>query len=164
VQAPRQEPLGLHAQLHELRSGAPRQSASNAPRHIQRVGLPGTTPQPLDSGDARGTCSSVVRFRHTLPAEDELLLECVRRYTEQFPGQTDPLSWDVSLWREVSAQLGSTLGVTRTVKQCRERYSNQLDPRLRDDPWTAEEHRELARLRAIHGNQWLLIAAGMPGR
>jgi hypothetical protein len=88
----------------------------------------------------------------------------VRRYTEQFPGQTDPLSWDVSLWREVSAQLGSTLGVTRTVKQCRERYSNQLDPRLRDDPWTAEEHRELARLRAIHGNQWLLIAAGMPGR
>jgi hypothetical protein len=88
----------------------------------------------------------------------------VRRYTERHPDLTEPTSWEVTLWREVSGKLESVLGAVRTVKQCRERYSNQLDPRLRDEPWTPEEHAQLSRLRALHGNQWLLIAAGIPGR
>ena len=44
------------------------------------------------------------------------------------------------------------------------RWRNQLDPTLKDEPWTAEEDHRLQELRAVHGNAWRLLAEMLPGR
>jgi hypothetical protein len=52
----------------------------------------------------------------------------------------------------------------RTGKQCRERWTNQLDPSLNRDKWTPEEDQMLLRQQQAHGNCWARITAALPGR
>ncbi|KAI8089161.1 uncharacterized protein BX664DRAFT_332323 [Halteromyces radiatus] len=52
----------------------------------------------------------------------------------------------------------------RTDMQCRERWMNVLDPRLRHDELSPEEKEKLTQLVAQHGRKWSLFAELMPGR
>lgn len=52
----------------------------------------------------------------------------------------------------------------RTPKQCRERWSNHLNPELKKTPWTSEEDERLIACQAELGNTWTRIAAHLPGR
>ncbi|GAA5886192.1 hypothetical protein JCM6882_004294 [Rhodosporidiobolus microsporus] len=57
-------------------------------------------------------------------------------------------------WKEVEKRVGG-----RTDAQCRERWSNILDPRLKDkNEWTEEEEATLVRLRDEEGLSWAEIA------
>lgn len=52
----------------------------------------------------------------------------------------------------------------RTTKQCRERYSNVLDPTILRTPWTGAELLKLFAAQDELGNKWSLIASRLPGR
>jgi len=62
-------------------------------------------------------------------------------------------------WSEIAASLPGRLG-----KQCRERWVNHLDPRLKKTPWTEEEDRILMEKQTDLGNKWRDIAEFLPGR
>lgn len=52
----------------------------------------------------------------------------------------------------------------RTAKQCRERWSLNLDPNINREPWTAEEDQQLMNLHNNFGNKWAEISGYMNGR
>ena len=52
----------------------------------------------------------------------------------------------------------------RTSKQCRERWFEQIDPRLRADEWTLEEDGALMAGVAVHSTKWSTIAEMIPHR
>mmetsp|Transcript_12139 Transcript_12139/g.21947 ORF Transcript_12139/g.21947 Transcript_12139/m.21947 type:complete len:231 (+) Transcript_12139:111-803(+) len=52
----------------------------------------------------------------------------------------------------------------RTGKQCRERWLNQLNPKINREKWTSEEDKLLIELQSQHGNAWSKISEYLPGR
>ena len=52
----------------------------------------------------------------------------------------------------------------RSAKQCRERWFEQIDPRLRLDEWTLEEDGALMAGVAVHSTKWATIAEMIPNR
>ena len=54
--------------------------------------------------------------------------------------------------------------VSRTGKQCRERYHNHLQPAVKKGEWSEEEDRLIIEMQAKLGNQWAKISAMLPGR
>jgi hypothetical protein len=62
-------------------------------------------------------------------------------------------------WGDIAAKLPG-----RTSKQCRERWSNYLDPALSKTPFTSAEDEQLCNLQRQMGNRWSTIARQMPGR
>ncbi|MES1908918.1 MAG: hypothetical protein MHM6MM_001755 [Cercozoa sp. M6MM] len=52
----------------------------------------------------------------------------------------------------------------RTVKQCRERWRNTLDPKIKRADWSDEEDALLIKYHKVYGNQWTQIAKYIPGR
>ena len=81
-----------------------------------------------------------------LPIEDELLLNAVKVF-------------GTKNWIGVAEKVPG-----RTAKQCRERYTGQLDPNLTKEEWTTDEDNKLMKFHTIHGNQWSAIAKSLPGR
>merc|ERR1712032_1045624 len=65
----------------------------------------------------------------------------------------------VRAWKAIEAGMS----FQRTRKQCRERWTNFLDPNLNRGPWTEEEDRKLIYL-ASTGKNWKAIMKEMPGR
>jgi hypothetical protein len=63
-------------------------------------------------------------------------------------------------WSDISKKLSGL----RTGKQCRERYSNHLDPILKKVAWSVDEDVMLMTIQAKLGNAWTKIAQKMPGR
>ena len=53
---------------------------------------------------------------------------------------------------------------TRTGKQCRERWHNQLDPTIKKCPWTRDEERVLMDAHRKFGNKWAEISKLLEGR
>jgi len=53
---------------------------------------------------------------------------------------------------------------TRTGKQIRERWHNQLDPEIKKGPWTAKEDAMIMEYQSVYGNRWAEIAKMIPGR
>jgi hypothetical protein len=62
-------------------------------------------------------------------------------------------------WSKIGANFA-----TRTGKNCRERWLNQLDPSIRRDPWTEAEEDILHKMQAQFGNKWAEISKFLPGR
>ena len=62
-------------------------------------------------------------------------------------------------WQRLSALLPGRLG-----KQCRERYHNCLDPKIKKEIWTEEEDMLILQLQSALGNKWTKIAKHLPGR
>lgn len=79
-------------------------------------------------------------------AEDSYLMQLVQTH--------GPLNW---------VRIAQTLG-SRTPKQCRERYHQNLKPSLSHDPITPEEGAQIERLVGEIGKRWAEIARRIPGR
>ena len=62
-------------------------------------------------------------------------------------------------WGEIALRLES-----RNAKQCRERWHNQLNPKVVKTPWLEAEDRVILEMQARIGNRWATIAKCMPGR
>ncbi|KAH8057084.1 RNA polymerase II transcription regulator recruiting protein [Aureococcus anophagefferens] len=60
---------------------------------------------------------------------------------------------------EIAEQIPGRIG-----KQCRERWTNHLDPNLKKGGWTHEEDTILAEAQQRWGNAWTKIAKLLPGR
>ena len=67
-------------------------------------------------------------------------------------------------WTTIAEKVSSISSVTRTGKQCRERWLNHLDPNISYQKWSLVEQDEVFHLNNIYGNQWSKIAKLMPGR
>eukprot|EP00948_MAST-09A_sp_MAST-9A-sp1_P000635 g635.t1 len=66
---------------------------------------------------------------------------------------------NVASWSEVADYLPGRLG-----KQCRERYFNHLDPRLKRGPWTNEEDEKLIAYVEKYGRRWAYLSTLIEGR
>ena len=62
-------------------------------------------------------------------------------------------------WKKAADRL-----VGRNVKQCRERWCNQLDPSVKKGQWTPEEEELIVQLQCHIGNKWSQIASTLTGR
>jgi hypothetical protein len=80
-------------------------------------------------------------------AEDALLRDLVQRF-------------GASNWQRIAAHLP-----TRNARQCRERWSNYLDPGIAaPKEWTPEDEARLEVAWTAFGPRWTAIAACFPGR
>ncbi|OHT09376.1 hypothetical protein TRFO_21681 [Tritrichomonas foetus] len=78
--------------------------------------------------------------------EDNLLKKAVQKY-------------GIKSWSSVA-----TMVPNKNPKQCRERWTAQINPALTKTNWTNEEDHRLIHLHLIHGNLWTRIAMFLPGR
>lgn len=62
-------------------------------------------------------------------------------------------------WNMIEKHVGS-----RNKAQCKQRWERGLDPRIRKEPWTKEEEKELTRLVNEYGNKWRIIAIELKHR
>ncbi|KAH8078493.1 RNA polymerase II transcription regulator recruiting protein [Aureococcus anophagefferens] len=62
-------------------------------------------------------------------------------------------------WMQIAARIPGRIG-----KQCRERWTNHLDPSLKKGGWTPEEDSIMAEAQTRWGNAWTKIAELLPGR
>ncbi|OHS92998.1 DNA-binding protein eta2 [Tritrichomonas foetus] len=53
---------------------------------------------------------------------------------------------------------------TRNSKQCRERWTNALNPDISVEKWTLEEDKIVMQYVNLYGNQWANISKILPGR
>ena len=68
-------------------------------------------------------------------------------------------------WAEISRLLGTHKSLqTRTSKQCRQRWQNQLDPSLNKAKWTNEELLLLFTAHSHIGNKWTEVRSFIPNR
>lgn len=77
--------------------------------------------------------------------EDQLLLRLISEHGE--------------CWPRISAEMES-----RTGKQCRERFLNQLNPNIKKGCWTHEEDEMIKSLHEQLGNRWCKYVPYLPGR
>jgi hypothetical protein len=108
------------------------------------------------SGHGRAPDQCRHRWEHVLreglvkgaftPDEDAIILEMLSN------GQRPS-------WMDVAARIPGRIG-----KQCRERWTNHLDPNLKKGGWTPEEDAVMAAAQARWGNAWTKIAELLPGR
>lgn len=68
-------------------------------------------------------------------------------------------------WRKVSMLMSKNkFSTIRTPKQCRDRWVNQLDPKLSSRSWSIEEEALLVEKYRALGNKWSNISCFFPGR
>jgi hypothetical protein len=74
------------------------------------------------------------------------------------------LAQNIDIFGTLKWSIVATFIPGRTGKQCRERWLNQVNPRLNFEVWTPEEDSCLMGLVALRGRQWALISQFLPGR
>jgi hypothetical protein len=68
-------------------------------------------------------------------------------------------------WAKISEDLNNRLGsISKTSKQCRERWVNKLDPENMKSSWTAHEENLLFDTHRKLGNKWATISLLLKGR
>ena len=77
--------------------------------------------------------------------EDKIIIECMREGGLR--------------WMQIAERIPGRIG-----KQCRERWTNHLDPNLKKGGWTREEDAILVEAQQRFGNAWTKIAELLPGR
>jgi hypothetical protein len=80
------------------------------------------------------------------PAEDKLLFDAVRMF-------------GCANWQRIA-----NLIPARSARQCRERWTNYLNPDLFNGEWTADDDRMLLARYDEIGPKWVVIARFFPGR
>lgn len=83
--------------------------------------------------------------------EDEMLIALVTQL-----GNRD--------WQEIAKRLSATTGIERLSKSCRQRWTDQLDPKLNHRPFTLGESELVVKYQKVHGNHWSLIASKLGNR
>lgn len=78
--------------------------------------------------------------------EDKLVLSLVQRNGAQ-------------KWTNIAHYLPGRIG-----KQCRERWHNHLNPRIKKNDWSLEEELILYIQNRMHENKWAIIAQDLEGR
>jgi hypothetical protein len=98
--------------------------------------------------ESKASTTKMVDFRRGpwSQAEDLFLLQCV---------QSD----GASNWVRISQAIQ-----TRSPKQCRERYNQNLKPALNEEPFTPEEGEQIDRMVREMGQRWAEIARRLNGR
>lgn len=114
------------------------QQQQQLPQHPQQTLVEPVTIHPTQSGPTRRGPWS--------PEEDRKLMELISIFGP-------------SNWVRISNSL-----CTRTPKQCRERYHQNLKPSLNRTPITQEEGLLIEKLVAKHGKKWAEIARHLNGR
>ena len=90
-----------------------------------------------------GPLSKKIKFTS---AEDEKLKSLVEKYSTKD-------------WKKIASYLPP-----RTARQCRERWTNYINPELSQNPWTKEEDKALIIIHQQIGNHWKKIGKYLPQR
>ncbi|KAF0276868.1 hypothetical protein FOG50_02331 [Hanseniaspora uvarum] len=77
---------------------------------------------------------------------------------EKLMGIVEDLGGDITNWTDISKKM---VPFTRTPKQCRERYHQNLKPNLNKDPITEEEGEKINYMVIKHGKKWAFIARSL---
>lgn len=99
-----------------------------------------------DTGSDENSYSGPINKGPWSKEEDQKLKDLVKKYM--------PRNWSF---------LAKILG-TRQGKQCRERWHNHLDPKIKKTPFSREEDDIIIRLHMKMGNKWSEISKYLPGR
>lgn len=67
-------------------------------------------------------------------------------------------------WQEIAKRLSAITGIERLSKSCRQRWIDQLDPKLNHRPFTLGESELVIKYQKVHGNHWSLIASKLGDR
>jgi hypothetical protein len=96
------------------------------------------------------------------PADSPLLSAShKRRWTEK---EDDLLRLSIRRFGTLNWSIVAQVLPERTGKQCRERWMNQLNPKLCQDEWRPEEDCIVVQQQGICGNNWTHITQFLPGR
>ena len=96
--------------------------------------------------------------------EDKLLTAAVTKELKLLQQRIDPSVLQKRRRSPLDWQAIGRKVVTRTGKQCRERWINHLSPEISKAKWTAEEDCILLRLGRRFPNSWAYIARYLPNR
>lgn len=141
--------------LHAYPGNPPPYDAKHGPDKLHRPSVLSSSPK---STGTKARVDKKALAKAWTKAEDEHLLDLVLEMSH-------PLKWSIiaqSLSEYVAARNAGT--PERTGKQCRERYVNHLNPRLKHTDFTPQEDATIWRMYATIGTQWAKMSKVIPGR